>query len=331
MARPIWRGAISFGLVTVPVGLYSATEDHTYHFRQFERGTSDRVRYRRVNERTGEEVAYSDIVKGYDLGGGDHVVVEPDELADIAPGRSKSIEIESFVDLDEIDPIFFQRTYWLAPTDEKYEHSYTLLCQALTRTNRAGIAGLVLRSKQYLCLVRADRDVLALETLHFADEIRDPATALPEIPKPTAAKGKELDMAVELIESMSTTWQPEEHRDTYNERVDELIESKREGRKVLAESGPPEPTDVVDLTDALRRSVPSRRSGKRQGGKRQGGSTRSGDRGRELASLNKADLERRARELGVAGRSTMNRDELVAAVSSASGDAEDTGTGRKAS
>lgn len=325
MARPIWQGAISFGLVTVPVGLYSATDDHTYHFHQVQRGTSDRVRYRRVNERTGEEVDYSDIVKGYDIGG-EYVVVEPRELADIAPGRSRSIAIESFVDLDEVDPIYFRRTYWLAPSDEKYEHPYALLCRALATTNRAGVARLVMRSKQYLCLVRSDGDVLALDTLHFADEIRDPGRTLPEIPRQRQAGGKELDMAVSLIDSMSAPWRPEEYPDTYTELIDQLIEDKRHGRTTRKEEAPREPGEVVDLTEALRRSVPggdgdrSRGRGGKRGRKQQG-------RTRDLTSLSKSDLERKAKDLDISGRSRMTRDQLVEAVSGAEGD----GAGRKAS
>jgi len=201
MARAIWTGAINFGLVTVPVGLYSATEDHSVHFHQLERGTSDRIRYRRVNERTGREVEYADIVKARDVGGGEYVVIEQQELADIAPGRSRSIDITTFVDLDEIDPIFFQRTYWLAPTEEQYGRAYGLLRQALAKTNRAGIATFVMRGKEYLTAVRADEKLLALETLYFADEIRDPGTQFASLPDSGSGRGKELDMAAALIES----------------------------------------------------------------------------------------------------------------------------------
>ncbi len=142
MARAIWTGAINFGLVSIPVGLYSATEDHTVHFHQFQRGTADRIRYQRVNARTGKEVDYADIVKGRDIGGGDFVIVEPEELEAVAPGRSRSIDITSFVCLDEIDPVYFQKTYWIAPGGEQYTRPYALLVEAMARTNRAGIATL---------------------------------------------------------------------------------------------------------------------------------------------------------------------------------------------
>lgn len=301
MARAIWTGAISFGLVSIPVGLFSATEDHTIHFHQFERGTSDRIRYQRVNERTGKEVEYSDIVKGREVGGGDYVLVEPDELADIAPGRSRTIDITTFVDLDEIDPIFFQKTYWLAPTDERYARPYALLREAMTRTNRAGIATFVMRGKEYLTALRADGDVLALETLFFADEIRDRSKL--DIPGTAKPKGKELDMAVGLIEAMSGPWRPEDYRDTYTERVEKLIEDKRRGREVVTEAEPPEPTAMSDLIAALERSVTDARGGRKPT-----------DGAPDLSELSKSELTAMARELDVKGRSSMSRAELEKAV-----------------
>src|SRR3954471_2444206 len=135
MARAIWSGFISFGLVSVPVGLYSATEEHELDFHQFQRGTSDRIRYKRVNARTGREVDYDKIVKGHDVGGGEYVIVEQEELADIAPGRSRTLQISEFVDLDEIDPIHFQKSYYLAPGDAENASSYGLLRDALAKTN----------------------------------------------------------------------------------------------------------------------------------------------------------------------------------------------------
>jgi DNA end-binding protein Ku len=329
MARAIWTGSISFGLVSIPVGLFSATEDHTIHFNQFERGTADRIRYQRVNERTGKEVEYSDIVKGKDVGGGDYVIVEPEELADIAPGRSRTIDIVTFVDLDEIDPIYFQKTYWLAPTAEQYARPYALLRDAMARTNRAGIATFVMRGKEYLTAVRADEDVLALETLFFADEIRDPA-GLDDLPGTSKAKGKEMEMATSLIESMSGPWRPEDFRDTYTERVEKLIEDKRRGREIVTESEPPEPTAMSDLIAALEASVAEARGGRKPAAPTQRGKTsgKSEKKSREaepdggapdLSELSKADLTAIARDLDVRGRSSMNRAELEKAVAKASG------------
>lgn len=257
MARAIWSGSINFGLVSIPVGLYSATDDHTIHFHQFQRGTADRIRYQRINERTGKEVDYADIVKGADVGGGDYVIVEPDELDAIAPGRSRSIDITSFVDLDEIDPVHFQKTYWLAPTGEQYTRPYALLLEAMARTNRAGIATFVMRGKEYLTAIRPDDGVLALQTLFFADEIRKPADELDNLPSRAPAGGKELDMAKTLIESMSGPWHPQDYHDTYTERVERLIDDKRRGREIVTEAEPPEPTEMSDLLEALQRSISS--------------------------------------------------------------------------
>ncbi|HEV7979429.1 Ku protein [Amycolatopsis sp.] len=309
MARPIWSGAINFGLVTVPVQLYSATEDHSISFRQFERGTSDRIRYRRVNERTGKEVDYNDIVKGYELDDGDYVIVEPDELDDIAPGRSRTLDIEGFVDLDEIDPIFFQKTYWLAPAKEEFGKAYSLLLAAMEKTNKAGIAKFVMRGKEYIAAARAGDGVMVLNTLHFADDIRNPAKELSKLPGKSEATGKELDMATALIDSMAEDWEPESYHDTYTERVEKLIKDKKAGRKITPASEPAEPTKVIDLFDALSRSVKDRKG---RGQKGRGKPAAAG-----LSELSKADLDKMARELDVKGRSKMSRKDLEKAVEAA--------------
>ena len=272
MARAIWTGSLNFGLVSIPVGLYSASEDHTVHFHQFQRGTTDRIRYQRVNERTGKEVDYADIAKGSDIGGGggDFVIVEPEELDSIAPGRSRSIDITSFVDLDEIDPVYFQKTYWIAPDGEQYAHPYALLAEALARVNRAGIASFVMRGREYLAAIRADEGVLALQTLLFADEVRKPADTLDTLPDRAPARGKELEMATTLIESMSAPWDPENYHDTYTERVKQLIDAKRRGHEIVTEAEPPGPTETSDLLEVLQRSLDSARDGGRRAQRRTG-------------------------------------------------------------
>jgi DNA end-binding protein Ku len=259
MARAIWSGYINFGLVSVPVGLYSATEEHELDFHQFQQGTSDRIRYKRVNERTGREVDYDKIVKGHDVGGGEYVIVEQEELADIAPGRSRSLEISTFVDLDEIDPIHFQKSYYLAPSDSENASSYALLRDALAKTNRAGIATFVMRSKEYLAAIRADGKVLVLETMFFADEIRDPAKEVGSLPAKSGA-GKQLSMAVDLIEAMSGSWRPTEYKDSYTERVKKLVDTKRKGQEVVFTEEEPEATSRTDLVSALRASVEAARA-----------------------------------------------------------------------
>lgn len=209
MARPIWTGTLSFGLVTVPVGLYSATEDHSVHFRQLQRGTSDRVRNQRVNERTGEEVEYRDVVKGFELAEGEYVVLEPAELEQISPGRSKSIEISGFVDLTEVDPIYFDKTYYLGPRGKEYARVYGLLHRALAETNRAGLATFVMRGKQYLAAVRVEGEVLVLQTMHYAQEVRDPHQEIDNLPEqPAEPSERELAAARQLIEMLSSEWDP---------------------------------------------------------------------------------------------------------------------------
>lgn len=263
MARSIWSGYINFGLVSVPVGLYSATQEHSLDFHQFQRGTSDRIRNKRVNERTGREVDYAKIVKGHDVGGGEYVVVEQEELAGIAPGKSRSLEISTFVDLDEIDPIHFQKSYYLAPSDAENASSYALLRDALAKTNRAGIASFVMRSKEYLATIRADGKVLVLETMFFADEIRDPAKEVGDLPAKTS--GKQLKMATDLIEAMAGDWRPKDYKDSYTERVKKLVATKRKGKEVVFTEEEPEATASTDLVSALRASVEAAKA-RRAGG-----------------------------------------------------------------
>lgn len=255
MARAIWTGVITFGLVSVPVGLFTATEDHTVHFHQLQRGTSDRVRNRRVNERTGEEVATGDIVKGYEVGEGEYVVVEPDELDEIAPGRSRALEITDFVDLDRIAPVYFDRTYYVAPRGKEYLKVYGLLRTALAEAGKVGIATFVMRNRQYLTALRAEDEVLVLQTLHWADEVRDPVRELPELPSGRVGRGKELDMALRLVDALSGPWDPARYRDTYQEKVRELVRAKAEGEEVAVAEEAPQATNVVDLMEVLQGSL----------------------------------------------------------------------------
>jgi DNA end-binding protein Ku len=289
MARPVWSGTLSFGLVSVPVGLYSGTKDKAPHFNQFERGTADRVRNKRVNERTGEEVDYDDVVKGAEVSGGDYVIVDPDELDAIAPGRSRLMEINEFVDAGEIDPSYYRRTYYLGPNGEEAAKPYGLLRDAMEIAGKAAIATFVMRNKEHLAAIRADGQVLVLETLYFADEVRDPKKEVPSLPQRGKAGKKERDVAVSLIESMTEKWRPGDFEDTYRAKVDKLIEDKRKGREVVAEGEPPESTNVVDLMAALEASVD--RAKKRGGEKRAsaGKSTATKSSGRKSAKKSTAE------------------------------------------
>jgi DNA end-binding protein Ku len=286
MARPIWAGSVAFGLVNVPVALYTATEDRTVHFNQFQAGTSDRIRYKRVNERTGREVKLADIVRGREVSKGDYVLVTDEELEAIDPGRSRTIDIGDFVDLAEIDQVYFQKTYYLAPQGEGALRAYALLYRAMADTGKAGIATFVMLGKQYLAAIRAAAaGVLALETMFFADEVRDPREEIEDLPDGEAVRGRELRIAKQLIDSMTIDWSPENYQDTYREHVEDLIERKRRGEETVTEAAPPEGSSVVDLADALRRSAEAQRrrsaagrSTARTPAKRGGGARSAGKR-----------------------------------------------------
>nr|WP_296068783.1 Ku protein [uncultured Actinoplanes sp.] len=298
MARPIWTGALTFGLVSVPVSLYSATHEHEVSFHQFEKGTADRIRYRRVNERTGDEVDYDEIVKGAEVGGGDYVMLEQEELDSVAPGRSRSLEIDRFVELDEIDPIYYQKTYYLGPSGEDTAKVYGLLRDAMADTQRAAIGTLVMRGKEYLAGIRPDGDLLVLQTMYFADEVRDPKEQIDALPRRGQAKKSEMSMAQQLIESMSGRWRPEDFRDTYTDRVNELIKAKEKGKEVTTAEPAPEPTNVTDLLEVLRQSVEraksgrsARGSGEAPAGKAAKGNGKSAKAGSGKATTSRAKTE----------------------------------------
>jgi DNA end-binding protein Ku len=256
MARAIWKGSISFGLVNVPVGLFSATEDHDVHFHQFEKGTTSRVRNQRVNEDTGEEVEYSDVVKGAEVGDGNYVMLTQEELESVEPGKSRTIDISDFVDAAEIDPVHYQRSYYLAPADKTAAKPYLLLARAMQKAGRIGVATFVMRGKQYLAAIRPRDDLLVLETMFFADEVRDPARGIDQLPAKSRVDSKDLKMAVGLIEALTTKWDPKNYRDTYTERVQKLIDAKRKNREIAVQPSSEEAEGkVVDLLEALRNSV----------------------------------------------------------------------------
>jgi len=255
MPRAIWKGSLSFGLVSVPVGLFPATSDKSIHFNQFERGTSDRIRYKKVNERTGEEVPQDNIVKGFDLGGGEYVLLTEEELAGVEAEKSQSIEITDFVDLEAIDPIFYRTTYYLAPEGKGSDKPYALLRRAMRDSNKVGIATLVMRNKEYLVAVRPEREVLALETMFFADEVRSTTKDLPSVPDDADLTERELSMANLLIDSMVTAWDPERFHDSHREKIEALIEEKRQGKTILTDSDTAPRAKIVDLMEALNASV----------------------------------------------------------------------------
>jgi DNA end-binding protein Ku len=261
MARSIWRGAISFGLVNVPVKLYSAVSKKTVRFNQLHEKDHSRIQLKRFCAEEDAEVPYEEIVKGYEISPGRYVVITSDELERLDPKKTRTIDIEDFVDLDEIDPLFYEHPYYLAP-DTGAAKPYKLLLEALRETNKVAIARVVIRSKEYLTAIRPAGDVLTMETMLFADELIDPGD-IEEIPdEDVRATEREVDMARQLIESLATGFEPTKYHDEYRERVLELIERKAQGEEITVSAEPEEPTAVPDLMAALEASLAAAKGGR---------------------------------------------------------------------
>ncbi|HEX2026696.1 MAG TPA: Ku protein [Nitriliruptorales bacterium] len=255
MARAIWSGAISFGLVNVPVKLYTAVQSRSVSFHQIARQDGARIRQKRVSSATGEEVPYEEIVKGYEIAPGRYVVIEPEELESLDPEASRTIDIQDFVDLHEIDPIHYDRPYYLGPSDQAAARPYRLLVEAMRETSKVGIATFVMRTKQYLAALRPKDGALLLSTMNYSDEIV-PIGSVEGLPgEDLELRDRELQMAVQLVESLSTSFEPERYHDEYRERVVELIEKKAAGEAVVVQPTAEEPAKVVDLMSALEESL----------------------------------------------------------------------------
>ncbi len=256
MPRSMWSGAISFGLVNVPVKLYSAVSRKTVRFHQLNGKTGHRIAQKRVDSATNEEVQYEDIVKGYELTKERYVVITPDELEALDPERSRTIDIEDFVDIEDIDPIYYDHPYYLVP-DKGAAKAYGLLLQAMQESDKVAVARVVLRSKEQLVAIRpAAGGVLMMETMIFADEVvpTDEIDDLPEA-KDLKVSDREVKMAQQLIDSLSSDFQPEKYRDEYREKVLELIERKAAGEEIAVQPEAPEPKKVPDLMAALEASL----------------------------------------------------------------------------
>jgi DNA end-binding protein Ku len=279
MARAIWSGSISFGLVNIPVKLYSAVSRKTVRFHQLDREDNQRIQQRRVNPRTGEEVPYDNLVKGYEIGPDRYVVVTPEELDSLAPEKTRSIDIEDFVDLDQIDPIYYDHPYYLVP-DKSAAKAYRLLLDAMREADKVAIARVVIRSKEQLVAIRPRDGVLTMETMLFADEVVPPEQ-LEDLPADGSKKTtkRELEMAQQLIDSLSGAFEPDKYRDEYRDRVLDLIEKKAEGEEIVLEAPPEEPEKVPDLMAALEASVAN--------AKRQGGDGRKSDGRKKKAPAKK--------------------------------------------
>lgn len=254
MPRSIWTGTISFGLVSVPIRVFSAIEQKDVSFHMIDEKTKSRIRYKRVSEKTGREIDNDRIVKGYEIRKGEYVLLDPDELEEFDPQTTRAIDIEDFVALDEIDPIYFEHTYFLAP-GAGGERAYALLQKAMEKTQKIAIGRVVMRNKQYLAAIRPYGRALALETMFFPDEVRD-VEDLSELPERRArVNDKELKIAEQLIESLSSPWKPERYKDTYRESLLAYIKKKAKGDAVEIEEQTEETPAVRNLLDALRASV----------------------------------------------------------------------------
>jgi DNA end-binding protein Ku len=255
MPRPMWSGAISFGLVTVPVKLYAAVHQKDVSFHQIDESSGARIKYKRVSEKTGREVPYERIAKGYEVDDGEYVVIDPKELEKFAPEATRRIDISDFVDLDEIDPIYYEHAYFLAP-DKGGDKAYALLLKAMEDAGKVAIGRVVIRTKEYLAAIRPyGRKALALETMLFPDEIDD-VSEVPGIPMRSAkVTPQELKMAKQLIESLSSEWEPDKYEDTHRKRVLDFIKKKAKGKTIEIEHHEDERPAVADLMEALRASV----------------------------------------------------------------------------
>jgi DNA end-binding protein Ku len=269
MARSIWSGAISFGLVNVPIKLYSAVSKKTVRFHQLNGTTGNRIQQKRVDPETGDEVNYEDIVKGYELTRDRYVIITPEELETLDPEKTRSIDIEDFVDESEIDPIFYDHPYYLVP-DKGAAKAYGLLLNAMADADKVAIARVVIRSKEQLVAIRPHRDgdLLVMETMVFADEVvgTDAIDDLPDS-KDLKVSERELKMARQLIESLTDTFDPSKYKDSYREKVLELIEAKADGQEITVAPEVPEPAKVPDLMAALEASLAAVRSGDDDGEK----------------------------------------------------------------
>jgi DNA end-binding protein Ku len=255
MARSIWSGAISFGLVNVPIKLYSAVSRKTVRFNQLNAETGNRIQQKRVDPDTGDEVPYEQIVKGFELTKDRYVIITPDELDALDPERTRTIQIEDFVDQVDIDPIYYDHPYYLVP-DKGAAKAYGLLLNAMEASDKVAIARVVIRSKEALVAIRPAGDILMMETMIFHDEVvpHDDIEDLPDS-KDLKVSDREIKMAQQLIDSLSSEFDPSQYRDEYRDKVLELIERKASGEEIAVQPEAPKPEKVPDLMAALEASL----------------------------------------------------------------------------
>jgi DNA end-binding protein Ku len=303
--RAIWTGSITFGLVNVPVRVYSAIHEKTLRFNLLHAPDDGPIGYQKICKLENEPVPDEEIVRAYEVEKGEYVHMEAEDFEAVRVEGAHTIDLQDFVPYEQIDPTFFSHTYLVGPQDGS-ERPYALLLRAMEESGLAGIGKFVMRSRQYLGCLRIRNGLLTLEQMYFADEVDSPESLAPELPR---VEKRELELALSLIERFSSEWEPERYEDTYRDALLEIVEQKRRGKKVhrVAE---PEEEGPPDLMEALRRSLESAERARGRGAKRNGDS--------ELAELSKTELQERAKELDIPGRSKMSKDELAEAVAAAS-------------
>jgi DNA end-binding protein Ku len=280
MARAIWKGSISFGLVNIPIALYPATRREELKFRLLRKSDLSPVNYKRVAEKDGKEVPWDQIVKGYEYEKGRYVVLKDEDFERVDLEATQTVDIQDFVDQEEIDPMFFYKPYYLEP-QKGGDKAYALLRDALKDSNKVGIAKVVIKTRQYLAGVKPEDGALVLELMHFADELADPQKL--HVPKKLEIGKREMTMAKSLIDSMSSKWEPQKYKDDYREALMEVIEEKVEAGGKEIEEKPKKalkPTKVIDLVSVLQKSLEQTGSAKKK--------TAAGSRGKKAHSTKKA-------------------------------------------
>ena len=310
MARALWTGSISFGLVNVPVRLYSAISEHKLHFHFVHEKDESPIGYQKICKVEEKPVPEKEIVKAFEYRKGKYVYMEEEDFEAARVEGYKTIDITDFVPNEQIDPIYFAHTYYVGPQDGA-EKVYSLLVKAMEDSELAGIAKFVMRDRQYLGALRVRDGTITLEQLYFADEVRP----VDEIkPKRARVEKRELEMAQQLIDSFSGEWKPEKYKDTYRDALLKVIEAKRKGKEVHA-AAQLEEEQPIDLMSALRASLDSSKRGQRRPSR--SSTSSNGASGDDLEDLSKSELEKRARKAGIEGRSKMSKEELTEALRSA--------------
>jgi len=314
MPRPIWSGSLSFGLVNVPVRLMSATRDLNVRFNQLHEKDKSRIEVRRVCTAENEEVPWEDVARGYEMESGEIVMLTDEELDAADPKKTRTIDIEAFVDLDEIDPIFYDHPYYLVPdSNEAAVRAYHLLRTVMERSGQVAIARFVLRTKEYLVAVRTRGDAITLTTMLFHDEVRTPDdVGIDGLPK---AKKAKVDQAVTLVKSLQRDFDPANYDDEHRKRLLAIVEKKKKGQQIEIPDEPETPKAVPDLMAALEASIQRMKKGGRDA--LEADAAVQQNDAATLKRLPKKDLVARAKEADIEGVSKMSKDELVEALTSA--------------